>query len=112
VPVSFGAEHGRRTEGRDGGHRRLLTERKRENGEGSGTGDATRRKEEGRGPGSVTPRGGGRPWGPGSRQGALPAEAVAGRASATRAGERGSARGPAGEGGSWARPDRTVLVSI
>jgi hypothetical protein len=60
VPASFLAEHGCGTEGRDGGHQWLLTERKRENGEGSGAGGATQRKEEGRVPGSVTPRGGGR----------------------------------------------------
>jgi hypothetical protein len=47
------------------------------------------------GPGLVTPCGGGRrSGGPGSRQGALPAEAVAGRAFTARAGERGGARGP------------------
>jgi hypothetical protein len=34
VPTSFGAEHDRRTEGRDRGHRWLLTERKREMGKG------------------------------------------------------------------------------
>jgi hypothetical protein len=60
VLASFGAEHGHGTEGRDGGRRWLLTERKRENCEGSDVGGATQRKEEGRGPGSVAPRRGGR----------------------------------------------------
>jgi hypothetical protein len=112
VPVSFSAEHGHRTKGRDGGRRRLLIERKGGNGEGSGVGGATRSKEEGRGPSSVAPHGGGRRGGPGSRQGALLVGAVAGRASTTREGERGSACGPTGEGGSWVGPDRTVLILI
>jgi hypothetical protein len=34
VSASFGAEHGRETEERDGGRRRLLTERKRKMGRG------------------------------------------------------------------------------
>jgi hypothetical protein len=83
VPVSFGAEHGCGTEGRDGRRWWLLTERKRENGEGSGTGGATRRKEEGRGPDSVAPHRGGWRGGPGSRQGARPTEVVADQVSAT-----------------------------
>jgi hypothetical protein len=52
------------------------------------------------GPGSIAPCGGGWHGGGGasSRQVAQPAEAVAGRASATLAGEWDSVRGPTGEG--------------
>jgi hypothetical protein len=86
--------------------------KKKGNGEGSSAGGTTWRKEEGRGPGSIAPHGGGRRGGPGSRQGARPVEVVAGLASTARAGEQGKARGSAREGGSWAEPDRTMLILI
>jgi hypothetical protein len=110
VLASFGAEHGHGTEGRDGGRRWLLTERKRENCEGSDVGGATQRKEEGRGPGSVAPRRGGR------REGGLAVGKAHGRQRRWPVGrlprEQGSERGSAEEGGSWAGPDRTMLISI
>jgi hypothetical protein len=110
VLASFGAEHGHGTEGRDGGRRWLLTERKRENCEGSDVGGATQRKEEGRGPGSVAPRRGGR------REGGLAVGKAHGRQRRWPVGrlpcKQGSEHGSAGEGGSCAGPDRTMLISI
>jgi hypothetical protein len=74
-----------RTQPQNGRERRMaltaFDRMKKGNGEGSDAGGATRRMEEGRGPGSIAPHGGGRRGGPGSRQGARPVEVVAGLAS-------------------------------